>query len=110
LQREIEDARADHDSVRAERAEVELDVIVEQLTEAFGLGGRARTTGASTERARTAVTYRVRSAIRKVGDVHPDLGRHLANAVRTGTWCTYRPERDVEWTVDAGPRSSGLTM
>jgi hypothetical protein len=47
-----------------------------------------------------AVTYRVRSAIRKVGDIHPELGRHLTNAVRTGTWCAYRPERDIDWTVD----------
>src|SRR6185436_15414781 len=99
LQREIDDARADHDAGRAERAEVELDAVVEQLSEAFGLGGRARSTGASAERARTAVTYRVRSAIRKVGNVHPELGRHLTNAVRTGTWCAYRPERHVDWKV-----------
>ena len=56
LQREIDEARADHDVRRAERAELELDALVEQLSEAFGLGGRARSTGSSAERARTAVT------------------------------------------------------
>jgi hypothetical protein len=35
-----------------------------------------------------------------VNEVHPALGRHLTNAVRTGTWCAYRPERDIAWTVD----------
>ena len=110
LQREIDDTRADHDHGRAERAEVELDALVEQLSEAFGLGGRARATGSSAERARTAVTYRVRSAIRKLSQLHPDLGRHLTNAVRTGTWCAYRPERDVHWLVDGSAAAGRLTV
>ena len=100
LQRDIDEARDHHDQGRAERAEVELDALVAQLSEAFGLGGRARPTGSSAERARSAVTYRVRAAIKKVGELHPELGRHLTNAVRTGTWCAYQPERDINWTVD----------
>jgi predicted ATPase len=106
LQREIDDARSDNDGIRAERAELELDALVEQLSEAFGLGGRSRTTGSSSERARTAVTYRVRAAIRKLEHLHPDLGRHLVNSVRTGTWCAYRPETDVTWTIER----RGLTV
>ena len=62
--------------------------------------GRSRATGSSAERARTAVTYRIRSAIRKLSELHPELGRHLGNAVRTGTWCSYQPERDIDWTVE----------
>ena len=100
LQHEIDSARSDNDIGRAERAEIELDALVEQLSEAFGLGGRSRATGSSTERARTAVTYRIRSAIRKLDQLHPELGRHLANSVRTGTWCVYRPETDMGWTIE----------
>jgi hypothetical protein len=99
LQREIDEASADNDPVRAERAELELDALVEQLSEAFGLGGRTRSSKSSVERARTAVTYRIRAAIRRLGEVHPELGRHLDNAVRTGIWCSYRPEVDVVWDV-----------
>ena len=106
LQRDIDDARADHDPARAEKAEVELDALVHQLSEAFGIGGRARATGSSAERARSAVTYRIRAAIRRLGELHPELGRHLANAVRTGTWCSYRPESEVVWTVER----PGLTL
>ena len=106
LQHEIDGARDDHDIARAERAELELDTLVEQLSEAFGLGGRSRTTGSSAERARTAVTYRVRAAIRRITEVHPELGRHLTNAVRTGTWCSYQPETDVIWTIER----RGLTV
>jgi hypothetical protein len=52
------------------------------------------------------VTWRVRAAIRRIGELHPELGRHLANAVRTGTWCSYRPESPVAWEIDAQGRSS----
>ena len=100
LQREIDEARGDNDVRRAERAELELDALVEQLSGAFGLGGRARTAGSSAERARSAVTARIRAAIRKLGRPAPRArARHLANAVRTGTWCSYQPETDVHWTV-----------
>ena len=44
------------------------------------------------ERARSAVTWRIRNAIKKIGQAHPRLGRHLENAVRTGTFCVYQPE------------------
>ncbi|MEW6273239.1 MAG: hypothetical protein AB1689_28505 [Thermodesulfobacteriota bacterium] len=53
LQDEIDDARGANDVARAERAEAELDAIVEQLSQAFGLGGRARATGSAAERARS---------------------------------------------------------
>jgi len=99
LQTEIDDARAANDLVRAERAEGELDALVQQLSEAFGIAGRARGRGSSAERARTAVTYRIRAAIRRLADMHPELARHLDNAVRTGTWCSYRPDVETVWSV-----------
>jgi hypothetical protein len=101
LQAEVDDAKDANDPARAERAEVELDALVDQLSEAFGLGGRARATGSSAERARTAVTYRIRAAIKAVGEQHPELQRHLAHSVKTGTWCSYRPERPIEWRLTA---------
>jgi predicted ATPase len=99
LQNEIDEANQANDHARAERSELELDALVQQLSEAFGLGGRDRPTGAASERARTAVAYRLRAALRRIDEAHPELGRHLDNAVRTGTWCSYRPETAVEWDV-----------
>jgi hypothetical protein len=100
LQNDIDDARDANDPARAERAELELDALVSELTNAFGLGGRARSSGSSVERARSAVTYRIRAAVRKVSEHHPELGRHLSHSVRTGTWCAYRPEHELRWTVE----------
>jgi hypothetical protein len=102
LQQEIDDARSANDPLRAERAEAELDALIQQLSAAFGLARRPRPTGSTAERARTAVTWRIRTAIKRLGETHPELGRHLENAVRTGTWCTYQPEAAVEWKIETG--------
>jgi hypothetical protein len=105
LQAEIDHANAANDWVRAERAEVELGALVEQLSQALGLGGRQRTGGGASERARTAVTHRISGAIRRIGDIDPALGQHLLNAVKTGTWCSYQPDTDNAWNVHHdGPR------
>lgn len=98
LQQEIEDADAAHDLARAERAREELDRIVEVMAGALGLGGKSRALGSAAERARSAVTWRIRSAIKKIAKAHPRLGRHLENSIRTGTFCVYQPETPVRWT------------
>jgi hypothetical protein len=99
LQAEIDDAQTANDWVRAERAEVELDALIEQLSQAVGLGGRQRTSGGAAERARAAVTHRIRSAIRRIADIDPALGQHLLNAIKTGTWCSYQPDPHTVWNM-----------
>ncbi|MFN2427344.1 MAG: hypothetical protein ABR587_12960 [Candidatus Binatia bacterium] len=99
LEEEIEDAERLGDLGRGDRAREELDQLVETLTGALGLGGRPRRIGSQVERARCTVTWRIKSAVRKVAAVHPTLGRHLTNAVRTGTTCVYQPETSVDWQL-----------
>ena len=99
LREELELAQAANDGVRAERAREELDAIGDALSSAYGLGGRARRAGDPAERARSAVTWRIRSAISRVDAVHPALGRHLRNSIRTGTYCSYTPEQPVNWQL-----------
>jgi hypothetical protein len=109
LQEDIDEARLANDWARADSAETELDALVEQLSGAFGLSGRARPAGSASERARVAVTHRIKAAIRRLTVADPDLGRHLTNAVRTGTWCAYRPEGNERWTIDMH-RSAQTTL
>jgi hypothetical protein len=87
------------DAGRVERFATERDALIEQLTTAFGLGGRTRRAGSPAERARTTVTARIRHAIRRIEAVHPELGRHLDRSVRTGTFCSYQPDPIVSWKV-----------
>ena len=99
LQQEVDEADAAHDTARAERAREELDQLVEHLSGALGIGGRARQLGSAAERARSAVTWRIRNAIKKIASAHPRLGRHLENSVHTGTFCVYEPETPTDWAL-----------
>ena len=99
LQADLEEAELRNDSGAAERVRQELDPLLDHLAKAVGLGGRGRKLGATSERARSAVTWRIRSAIRKIESAHPQLGKHLSNAIRTGVFCSYSPETPVLWNL-----------
>jgi len=99
LAAEIADAEAMGDTVRAERARDEREFLVAELSAAVGLGGRSRRMGDDADRARKAVTMRIRNALARIERAHPALGRHLSLAVRTGTLCSYEPEQPVTWTL-----------
>ncbi len=96
---ELEEATAAGDLGQAARARHEIEAITEQLEGAYGLGGRPRTAGDPAERMRKAVTNRIRHALNLICAAHPDLGRHLTNALRTGFVCAYRPEHPVVWRL-----------
>jgi hypothetical protein len=97
---DLEDARRCNDPARAELAERDRDYLVAELARAIGLGGRLRTVGSDTERARTAVTRTLRYAIDQLTERHLTLAAHLDNCVRTGTYCSYRPDPllRVDWS------------
>jgi hypothetical protein len=100
LDDDLADAEAANDGERTARAKAERDLLLDELRAASGLGGRRRTLGPDPiERVRKAVTGRIRASITKVDEVHPALGRHLANAVRTGVTCSYRPEQETTWLL-----------
>lgn len=96
---ELEEATAAGDLGQAVRARHEVEAITEQLASAYGLGGRPRRAGDATERLRKAVTNQIRRALGRIATVHPDLGRHLTNALRTGFVCGYHPEHPVTWRL-----------
>lgn len=95
LQAEIDDADAAPGA--RERAQEELEALTDQLASAYGLGGRPRKSGDPVERARKAVTERIRDATAKLARENPALGRHLKASLRTGSFCAYTPERPVTW-------------
>ncbi|NYJ00533.1 tetratricopeptide (TPR) repeat protein [Nocardioides thalensis] len=101
VEADLAEAEADHDEARVRLAERDRDYLVAELTAAAGLGGRARTTGGTAERARTSVTRSLRYALARLSEVAPDLGAHLDRTVRTGTCCCYEPDpvARLEWKV-----------
>jgi len=99
LRKDLEEAERFCDLNRAERARAEIDALAEQLSSAVGLGGRDRRTGSDAERARAAVTKRIRDSIKKIGEAIPSLGRYLAGQIKTGYYCSYTLNQDhpVTW-------------
>jgi tetratricopeptide (TPR) repeat protein len=91
LDEEIARAENLDDATRATRLQTEHDALTAELRRAVGLGGRLREVGSVTERARVNVTRRLRDAIARVAEAHPELGRHLTESIRTGTYCCFRP-------------------
>ena len=87
---------ADVETFRAERA-----ALIHELAAATGLGGRARRLGDPAERARKTVSARVRDALSKIAQVHPQLAQHLRDTVHMGTRCEYAPRPRVAWTLAA---------
>ena len=100
LQEDIDEADGNHDLDTASRARAEMETLLQTLSDSLGLNGRNRRLNDAAERARSAVTWRIRHAIKKVSATHPELGRHLSNSVRTGIFCTYQPERPTHWRTD----------
>jgi len=99
LDADLAEAEAHHDRGRVEKARVERDFLVAELSAAVGLGGRPRVRGDDVERARKAVAARIKQAIDRVESVDARLGRHLRNSIRTGTTCSYEPEHPFEWRL-----------
>jgi non-specific serine/threonine protein kinase len=101
LRDELAEAERFHDAGRAARAREEIDAITEQLAAGVGLGGRDRVASATAERARSTVTHAIRAVVRKIHRKLPAVGEELALAIRTGTYCSYAPDRarPVDWTL-----------
>ncbi len=98
LREELEDAREMNDAGRAERIEQEIEFITQELSSAYGLGGRARKVASSAERARKAVSSRVTDSLSRIRRENPDLAAHFQNAIHLGLFCSYEPEKPVRWS------------
>jgi tetratricopeptide (TPR) repeat protein len=99
LEEEIADAEAKGDRGRVEAARRELEFLAKELASAYGLGGRPRRASDPAERARKAVSERIRTTVARIERENAALARYLSRSVRTGTFCVFTPERDETWTV-----------
>ncbi|WP_311137323.1 hypothetical protein [Streptomyces sp. I6] len=95
----IDRATASGDDDVAAGYDRERAALLDELRRAAGLGGRTRRLGDEAERARKAVTARIRDTLRKLGPLHPELAAHLRASVSTGSACGYRPEQPVSWQL-----------
>jgi tetratricopeptide (TPR) repeat protein len=99
LEEELDEAERFADPERKARLGDEREALVAELAGAVGLGGRSRRTQSSVERARKAVTNRIRDTLARIERDDPELGAHLRASVRMGTECSYRPEPRSPWSL-----------
>jgi tetratricopeptide (TPR) repeat protein len=101
LEEELEEARELRNDERIAKAEDEMEALGRELRRAIGLGGRDRRAASSAERARSAVTRAIRSALERVSEQNRELGRLLTTTIRTGTVCLYLPDErfPVSWRL-----------
>ena len=99
LRKELEEAERFCDQGRVEQARSEINALAQQLASSVGLGGRDRRTGSEAERARCAVTKRIKDSINKIGEAIPSLRRYLVAQIKTGYFCSYNlsQEHPVAW-------------
>jgi len=99
LQEEIAEADMANHHARLANLQEEYDLLLEHLSQSLGKGGKTRKVSGTVEKCRTAVTWRIRSAMKKIAEAHPALGRHLEVSVKTGVFCEYAPEFETTWTI-----------
>lgn len=99
LQEDIQVAESMNQIETASKLKEEYETILEHLSNALGLSGKSRKVGSTIEKARSAVTWRIRNSIKKIKEVHPELGKHLSQSIKTGTHCTYQPELEIRWQL-----------
>lgn len=99
LDETIDEAERNHDGVRVAMAKEERQRLAEAVARDLGLGGRSRRVDDPVERARKTVSTRIRRTIDQIARAHPELGRHLARSIDTGTWCAYRPADPMDWEI-----------
>ena len=99
LHEELEEAKEAGNVTRAEQAEEEIDALTRELSRAVGLGGRNRRAASASERARQSITKSIKAVLERIAQSNAALGDILSRSIKTGTFCSYQPERDfpIAW-------------
>jgi hypothetical protein len=94
LDDEIATADDTSDLGRQRHAIEEREQLLAELRRVTRPDGSSRILGSTAaERARKAVTARIRDAIHRIAAVLPELGTYLDRTIHTGTTCSYNPDR-----------------
>lgn len=97
LESELTEAVKHHDEGRQEKLQEELDALAGQLAEAKGLGNRVRKASDDADRLRKSVTMAINRAIGAIETWDAAMASYLRNAIKTGQFIEYAPDRPVVW-------------
>ncbi len=89
LRADIDDADNCADLERAAQARAELDILIEALARATGLGGRPRLLNDDCEKARISVRKAISRALTTIEEAEPEVAAALRARVVTGSHCLF---------------------
>ena len=61
--------------------------------------GQSRKVAGLAQQSRSSVTNAIRRAIKSISDLHPVLGRHLSEFIKTGSSPVYSPAEPPNWQM-----------
>jgi hypothetical protein len=82
---------------RQAEVEIEMELLVRQLSFAQSNRGTRRRLGDQGDRLRQRVCYTIRSSVQNLIKRTPDLGEHLQASLKLGFECAYFPSSRVRW-------------
>jgi hypothetical protein len=88
LREDLAEAEELNDLGRAESLRAEAEFLAAELSAA----GRGKRSASHGERARTTVTKAIKTALERIAQAHPVLGRHLRATIKRGYFCSYTPD------------------
>lgn len=97
IRAELVEAKANQDRGKSERLLEEEEQVNAYLSNALGLGGRARRLRDPGKRARDRVRAAIRSSRRAILRELPALDEHLTATLKGGAEWSYRPEHSPDW-------------
>lgn len=104
LDAEIDAADRDANLGMSELLDSERQHLLAELRRVTGLGGRIRSNSNDpAERARKAVSGRIRDAIGRLAEITPNLAAHLDRSICTGLRCSYSPcghDEQMQWKIE----------
>ncbi len=108
IDHDLDEAESFNDPSRADLLLRDREELLTSLRALVGMGGKARSGGSDSERARVRVTRAIRAAIDRMQPELPRLAEHLTARIRTGTFCSYLDDAlsPVSWNTDGSAHPS----
>ena len=82
---------------KIEELEAEEQALKKQLLQALDMDGKLKKIPDETKRQANAVYMAISRSIKKIDQIHPSLGKHIRNTIKTGEYLSYTPEKDISW-------------
>ena len=91
---ELAEAKRDNDIGREQQVQQKIEEFHKHVKSAYGRSGSFPK---ERSRFRRNVSKVIDTARKRIQQDHPSLGSHLADTIKTGTFCSYRPGTHLNW-------------